>query len=139
MIPLGQLCRARRRGSNSGRGRRGKRAAKSRRQYERNDKGFHPSGRPPAVGRYSIMRHCLPPGKAVSSAAAEGWLLVENHRVVGAAEFTVDIGTSWLLEWIFVDLGHRRQGIASTRMPMWVKRYGRDMLVDQPNPPASLC
>jgi ribosomal protein S18 acetylase RimI-like enzyme len=40
-----------------------------------------------------------------------------------------------LWEWVWVDPEHRRQGICSARLPLFVERYG-NMLVDQPNPHA---
>ena len=66
----------------------------------------------------------------------EGWLLIENRQVVGAAEFKVTKTSTqpypWLWLWIFIDPEHRRKGIASKRVPIWFERYG-DFLIDQPN------
>ena len=79
---------------------------------------------------------------------AEGWLMVEDNRIVGAAEFKQRGAFCWLpghsqepairawvWVWVFVDPEHRRKGVVSRRLPIWEERYG-EFVIDQPNPNA---
>ena len=85
-------------------------------------------------------RKAAPPG---GWAPSEGWLLVEDHRIVGAAEFVQHViwelgrtRPAWLWDWIWVDPEHRRKGVVSRRLPVWEARYG-NFVIDQPNPYAA--
>lgn len=91
--------------------------------------------------RWFPPRKVAPPG---GWATSEGWLLVEDHRIVGAAEFTKHEMTemfaptqpAWCWYWVLVDPEHRRKGVVSRRLPIWEARYG-DFVIDQPNPSAA--
>ena len=83
-----------------------------------------------------------PPG---GWAPSEGWLLVENYRIVGAAEFiqfpawdfiSQSAIKTWVWDWVWIDPEHRRKGVVSRRLPIWEARYG-DFVIDQPNPYAT--
>jgi ribosomal protein S18 acetylase RimI-like enzyme len=79
-----------------------------------------------------------------SGPTSEGWLLVENRRIVGAAEFRLRDGVQitadfqqqarrhWTWWWVYVDPEYRRTGVVSRRLSIWESRYG-DFLIDQPN------
>ena len=92
--------------------------------------------------RWFPPRKVAPPG---GWAPSEGWLLVENHRIVGAAEFIqfpawdfIHQSTTkiWAWDWVWVDPEHRRQGAVSRRLPIWEAQYG-GFVIDQPNPYAT--
>lgn len=63
----------------------------------------------------------------------EGWLLMEDGRPVGAAEFGKDADGAWIWRWAFIDPEHRRQGHITRRLPFWEARYGGWLIIDQPN------
>ena len=66
----------------------------------------------------------------------DGWLLVEDRRVVGATEFRQEDtsrGRLWLWFWLYVDPEYRRQEIVTRRIPRWLRQYP-GMIIDQPNP-----
>ena len=66
----------------------------------------------------------------------DGWLLVEDNRIVGATEFhqeDTSWGRVWVWFWVYVDPEYRRQGVVTRRMSQWERQYPR-MIIDQPNP-----
>jgi GNAT superfamily N-acetyltransferase len=66
----------------------------------------------------------------------DGWLLVEDRRIVGATEFRQEEtswGRVWIWFWVYVDPEYRRQGVVTRRIPRWERQYP-SMIIDQPNP-----
>jgi hypothetical protein len=75
--------------------------------------------------------------RSANKLPCEGWLLVENHHIIGAAEFDTNIDSSasqhWVWCWAFIDPEHRRNGFCLKRLPIWEQRYGSALVIDQPN------
>ena len=66
----------------------------------------------------------------------DGWLLVEEGRIVGATEFREEDtswGRVWIWFWVYVDPEYRRKGVVTRRIPRWESQYP-GMIIDQPNP-----
>jgi len=72
-----------------------------------------------------------PKGFKDGSLETDGWLLVEQHQIVGGAKFHLNDGR-WSWQFVWIDPEHRRKGYVCKRLPQWIKRYG-SFVADQPN------
>jgi hypothetical protein len=71
---------------------------------------------------------------------SEGWLLVENYHLVGAAKFSrlyfePKQKFVWSFDLVYIDPEHRCKGYTSKRIGGWIEKYG-NFILDQPNPAA---